>query len=48
MDEEVAAENLKKFKRRVPKTPMLGIAAGFGEGIDEFKDIIRKEVERVG
>ena len=47
MDEETALENLKKFKRRIPKTPVTGIAAGFGEGIEEFKDRIRQEVERV-
>jgi GTP-binding protein len=45
MDEPAAEANLKKFKRRVPKTPVLAIAAGFGEGIEPFKKLIRKEVE---
>jgi GTP-binding protein len=44
MDEPVAEENLKKFKRKVKKTPVLPIAAGFDQGIDEFKNLIRKEV----
>jgi GTP-binding protein len=41
MDEPSAAENLRAFKRKIRKTPVLGIAAGFGEGIDEFKDLVR-------
>jgi GTP-binding protein len=41
MDEPVAEENLKKFKRRVPKTPVLPIAAAFDEGIEKFKKVIR-------
>ena len=45
MDEPAAVENLKKFKRRIPKTPVLTIAAGFGEGVDEFKNRIRALVE---
>ena len=44
MDEAVATENLKKFKRRIPKTPVLLIAAAFDEGIEEFKQAIRKVV----
>jgi GTPase len=45
MDEPVAEANLKKFKRRVPRTPVLPIAAGFDEGIDLFKQRIREAVE---
>ncbi len=45
MDEAVAEENLKKFKRKVKKTPVLPIAAGFDEGIDKFKKLIREAVE---
>jgi len=45
MDEAVAEENLKKFKRKVRKTPVLPIAAGFDQGIDEFKKLIREAVE---
>jgi len=42
MDEPAARENLKKFKRRIPKTPVLPIAAAFGEGIEGFKQAIRE------
>ena len=44
MDEPVAEENLKKFKRRVRKTPVLPIAAAFDQGIEKFRDTIRAEV----
>jgi GTP-binding protein len=45
MDEPVAEENLKKFKRKVVKTPVLPIAAAFDEGTDKFKKLIRQAVE---
>lgn len=45
MDEPVAEVNLKKFKRRVPRTPVLQIAAAFDEGIPKFKQVVRDEVE---
>ena len=45
MDEPVAEENLKKFKRKVRKTPVLPIAAAFDEGIEKFKKRIRDAVE---
>ncbi len=45
MDEPAAEPNLRKFKRRVPKTPVLPIAAAFDEGIDKFKQTIRAAVE---
>lgn len=48
MDEEVAIENLKKFKRRVTKTPVLKISAAFDEGIVEFKSAIREAVAKSG
>jgi GTP-binding protein len=44
MDESAAVANLRKFKRRITKTPVLPIAAGFGEGIDEFRKLIREKV----
>jgi GTP-binding protein len=47
IDEPAAVENLKKFKRRITKTPVLPIAAAFDEGIDKFKELIRKAVEKV-
>jgi GTP-binding protein len=45
MDEPVASENLKKFKLRVRKKPVLPISAAFGVGIEKFKEIIREAVE---
>jgi GTPase len=45
MDEAVAEENLKKFKRRIRKTPVLPIAAAFDEGVDKFKQAIHEAVE---
>ena len=45
MDEPAAEANLKAFTRKARKKPTLAIAAGFGEGVDEFKELIRKEVE---
>jgi GTP-binding protein len=46
MDEPVAGENLKKFKRRIRKTPVLPIAAAFDQGIENFKQTIREAVEK--
>lgn len=45
MDEPVAEANLKKFKRRIPRTPVLPIAAAFDEGMPKFKALIREAVE---
>jgi GTPase len=45
MDEPSAAENLKKFKRRVPRTPVLTLAAAFDQGLDRFQAAIRACVE---
>ncbi len=47
MDEPAAEANLKSFKRRVRKTPVLPIAAAFDEGIGRFKDLIREAVAEV-
>ena len=44
MDEPVAEENLKKFKRRIRKIPVLPMAAAFDEGIEKFKKTIREAV----
>ena len=44
MDEPAAVENLKKFKRKVPKTPVLTLAAAFDQGTAEFKAAVRKAV----
>ena len=46
MDESLAAENLKKFKRRIHKTRVLPMAAAFDEGIEGSKQTIRQAVER--
>jgi len=46
IDEPAAAENLKRFKRKLRKTPVLPISAAFDEGITEFKQAIREAVER--
>ncbi|MGO8677623.1 MAG: Obg family GTPase [Limisphaerales bacterium] len=45
MDEPAAAENLKKFKRRIHKTRLLPMAAAFDEGIEAFKTTIRQALE---
>jgi len=45
IDEPVAEENLKIFKRKIKKTPVLPIAAAFDEGIEKFKMVIREAVE---
>jgi len=45
MDETLAEANLKKFKRKIPKTPVLPIAAAFDEAIGKFKKTIREAVE---
>jgi GTPase len=45
MDEAVAEENLKAFKRKVRKVSVLPISAAFDEGVVKFKDTIREAVE---
>jgi GTP-binding protein len=45
MDEPPAEANLKAFKRKVRRVPVLPIAAAFDEGIVEFKKSIRQAVE---
>jgi GTP-binding protein len=47
MDEPAAEENLKKFKRKVRKTPVLPISAAFDQGLPAFKQMIREAVEAV-
>lgn len=41
MDEPSAQANLRSFKRRVPRTRVLPMAAAFDQGIEEFKEAIR-------
>jgi GTP-binding protein len=45
MDEPQAEANLKAFKRKVRKTPVLPISAAFGQGVEKFKQVIREVVE---
>lgn len=47
MDEPAAEENLKKFKRRIRRTPVLPISAGFDDGVETFKQRIREAVEEI-
>ncbi|MDB6054672.1 MAG: GTPase Obg [Verrucomicrobiales bacterium] len=45
MDEAVAEDNLKKFKKKITKTPVLPISAAYDSGMDTFKKAIRDAVE---
>jgi GTP-binding protein len=47
MDEAVAEKNLKQFKKKVKKVPLLPISAAFDQGVEEFKGTIREAVEEV-
>jgi GTP-binding protein len=48
MDEPASEANLKKFKRRVRRTPVRQMAAAFDQGIDDFKKAIRDAVAAAG
>ncbi len=45
MDEPAAEANLKSFKRRIRRLPVLPIAAAFDQGIEKFRETIREAVE---
>jgi len=45
IDEAIAEENLKQFKKKFKKISVLPISAAFGEGVDKFKQTIREAVE---
>jgi GTP-binding protein len=45
MDEAVAEENLKQFKKKIKKVSVLPISAAFDQGLDKFKQTIREAVE---
>jgi len=45
MDEAVAGKNLKQFKKQIKKVSVLPISAAFGEGLDQFRKMIRRAVE---
>jgi len=46
MDEAAAEANLRTFRRRVPHTPVLRLAAAFDQGVDRFKQAMRRAVEQ--
>jgi GTP-binding protein len=48
MDEPTAAENLKKFKRRIRKIQILPISAAFDDGLETLKTAIREAVANAG
>ena len=45
IDEAIAEEKLKLFKKKVKKVSVLPISAAFDQGVEEFKSQIRKAVE---
>jgi len=45
MDEAVAEKNLKQFKTKNKKVKVLPISAAFDQGMEKFRETIRKEVE---
>jgi GTP-binding protein len=45
MDEAVAEENLKRFKKKIRRVSVLPIAAAFDQGIEHFRKTIREAVE---
>jgi GTP-binding protein len=48
MDEPAAADNLKRFKKKFKKVPILKISCLTGEGLDELKAELRDEVRAAG
>jgi GTP-binding protein len=47
MDEAVAEENLKQFKKKIKKVSLLPISAAFDQGMEKFLLTIREAVEEV-
>ncbi len=45
MDEAIAEENLKQFKKKFKKVSVLPISAAFDQGLEKFKLTIREAVE---
>jgi GTPase len=45
IDEAIAGEKLKQFKKKIKKVSPLPISAAFGAGMDKFKALIREAVE---
>lgn len=48
MDEDAAVKNLKDFKKKVKKVPVMEISAAFDGNLDQFKEEIRQAVEKAG
>ena len=46
MDEAVSEKNLKSFKTKFKKIKVVEISAAFDQGLEEFKQTIRKAVEK--
>jgi GTP-binding protein len=46
MDEPVAGEKLKQFKKKIKKVSLLPISAAFDQGIEKFKQTIREAVAK--
>jgi GTP-binding protein len=44
MDEAVAEQNLKQFKKKIKKVSLLPISAAFDQGMEKFRETIRKAV----
>ena len=47
MDEAIAEEKLKQFKKKIKKVSPLPISAAFGEGMEKFKLTMREAVEDI-
>ena len=45
MDEAIAEENLKQFKKKIKRVSVLPISAAFDQGLEKFKLTIREAVE---
>jgi len=45
IDEAIAEKNLKQFKTKIKKVPLLPISAAFDEGMEKFRKTIREAVE---
>ncbi|MBN2505960.1 MAG: GTPase ObgE [Verrucomicrobia bacterium] len=45
MDEPAAGGNLRQFKRRIRRTPVVPLAAAFDQGVDALKTALRTAVE---
>ena len=48
LDEPAAEANLKQFKKKIRRVPVLPISAAFDEGVEKFKDTIRAAVTEAG